>query len=854
MTDFTQHTPMMQQYLRIKAEYPHMLLLYRMGDFYECFFEDAQRAAKLLDITLTYRGNSNGQPIPMAGVPYHAADNYLAKLIAQGESAAICEQIGDPATSKGPVERKVMRIITPGTVTDETLLNEHQDNVLLAIAGDDSRGKKNYGLATLDISSGRFHVFEIDDESSLQSELTHLQPMEILVSEDFDRALLGSVRGITQRPMWDFDLTNAQRLLQQQFNTQNLAGFGCEHLTTGLCAAGALLQYAQYTQRAALPHIRALHPENRATHLLLDSSTRKHLEINHNLSGGKEHSLIHILDNTQTPMGSRCLRRWLNQPLRDVPRVEQRQQALVEILQRDLIADVQTCLYQIGDVERILARIALRSARPRDVIKLRSTLEILPKLQPFLAPCQSEMLIILSQNLQPLPELLTLLQKALSETPPLLIRDGGVLATGYDAELDELRQLSTNAGQFLIDLEKQEKERTKIATLKVGFNRIHGYYIEISRGQADNAPAHYQRRQTLKNAERFITPELKKFEDKILSAESRALAREKELYEQLLDKILVHLESLQLMAKSLARLDVLVNLAERAQTLNWVQPQFTANAIIKIIDGRHPVVEQIQPETFIPNDLDFTIQQRLLLITGPNMGGKSTYMRQNALIVLLAYTGSFVPAKIALIGPVDQIFTRIGASDELAKGRSTFMVEMTEIANILHNATAQSLVLVDEIGRGTSTYDGMALAWACAQQLASLNCYTLFATHYFELTHLEAQITTIVNIHVDATEHNNTIIFLHKIKPGAASQSYGIHVAQLAGVPFTVLQQARGKLAELENLAIQPTATVVPSKDPAIDLLHSVINELLHSIDADRLTAKDALDLVYKLKALSTSK
>lgn len=848
MTDYIQHTPMMQQYLRIKADYPQMLLLYRMGDFYECFYEDAQRAAKLLDITLTYRGNSNGQPIPMAGVPYHAVENYLAKLITQGESAAICEQIGDPATSKGPVERKVTRIITPGTVTDETLLNENQDNILLAIHCDLIRGKKTYGLATLDLSSGRFHVFEVNDDANLQNELARLQAAEILISEDFDTTILGQSRGITRRAPWDFDFNNAQRLLQQQFNTTNLAGFGCEHLSTALAAAGALLNYVQYTQRILLPHIQAIHPENRSEYLLLDSTTRKHLEINQDLSGNKENSLLHLIDHTQSAMGSRCLRRWLNQPLRDPQPVTQRHQCIDEILQRDLISDLQTNLFQIGDLERILARICLRSARPRDLIKLRSTLAILPALQFLLASCQSKMLVALTKNLQPLPELLQLLQTALIETPPLLIRDGGVLATGYDAQLDELRQLSENAGQFLVDLEKQEKEKTKIASLKVGFNRVHGYYIEISRGQADNAPTHYQRRQTLKNAERFITPELKKFEDKILSAESRALAREKELYEQLLDKILIQLTTLQQLAKSLATLDVLVNLAERAQTFHWIQPQFTAEPIIKIVNGRHPVVEYLQSETFIPNNLNFSEQNRLLLITGPNMGGKSTYMRQNALIVLLGYAGSYVPAQSALLGPVDQIFTRIGAADELSKGRSTFMVEMTEIANILHNTTAHSLVLVDEIGRGTSTYDGMALAWACATELAKINCFTLFATHYFELTQLAKQVTTITNVHVSATEHNEQIIFLHKVEPGAANKSYGLHVAQLAGVPFGVLQQARSKLLELETQATEQPALVTP--DPAIKMLNSVISDLLHSIEPDRLTAKDALDLVYKLKTL----
>jgi DNA mismatch repair protein MutS len=834
---------MMQQYLRIKADYPDILLLYRMGDFYECFFDDAQRAAKLLDITLTQRGNSAGEPIPMAGVPYHAIDNYLAKLIAQGESAAICEQIGDPATSKGPVERQVTRIITPGTVSDEALLHDTHDNLVLAIAEE----KNSFGIAYLDISSGRFEIFEVHTAAALLDELGRLKPAEIIVAENFDPQLRHQLpcRSISKRPVWEFELNTAKRLLTQQFGTKDLTGFGCETLTTAVIAAGALLHYAKHTQRQTLVHIQALKKRDLSEHISLDATTRRHLELTDSLSGNPQHSLFSILDRTQTSMGKRCLRRWLTRPLRNQQRVQHRLDAIAAILKNDVIDATQTVLKNIGDIERVLARVALKSARPRDLILLRNTLAALPALQKTLVPLTTPLLEKLKHDCQTFPELHTLLERAVVEAPPLLIRDGGVIASGYDNELDELRNLSENAGQFLVDLEIDERKKTNISTLKVGFNRIHGYYIEISRGQADNAPAHYIRRQTIKNAERYITPELKKFEDKILSAQSRALAREKMLYEQLIEQLLPHLTRLQQLAKSLAAIDVLINLAERAVTLNFVQPTLTTENKITIEQGRHPVVELMQDETFVPNDLTLDTTTRMLLITGPNMGGKSTYMRQTALIVLLAYLGSYVPAKSATIGPVDHIFTRIGASDDLSSGRSTFMVEMTEIANILNYANEKSLVLVDELGRGTSTYDGLSLAWACGLALAQCRAFTLFATHYFELTFLTEQLSAIKNIHVSATEHNDKIIFLHKVEPGPASKSYGLQVAQLAGVPPAVLTQARAKLQQLQSCSAKATQDLSAEQEATPQL-----PAMLANLELDKLSPKEALDMLYQLKKL----
>ena len=840
------HTPMMQQYLRIKAEHPDTILLYRMGDFYELFYEDAQRVSRLLDITLTARGQSGGNPIPMAGVPFHAAESYIAKLIRQGLSVAICEQIGDPKTSVGPVERQVVRILTPGTVSDAAFLDEHQDNLLLALHGQHD----HFGIATLDISSGRFQLLEVDGVEALTSELERLKPTEILVSDDHRYDFLPEGKaGIRRRPPWEFEIETATRLLTQQMQTLDLAGFGCADMSQALCAAGCLLHYARETQRTSLPHIRAIHCERREESIILDAATRRNLELITNLSGGNENTLASVLDQTATAMGSRLLKRWLNRPLRDKVILRERQQAIQNLLiDRRFLAN-HDLLSGVGDLERVLARVALKTARPRDLVELRQTLSVLPSLQAALKNSTTSLLQSLAKSIAEFPVLYELLMKAIVENPPVTIRDGGVMAQGYDSELDELLALSENAGSFLLELEEREKKRTGLSTLKVGYNRVHGFYIEISRMQAEQAPIDYIRRQTLKNAERFITPELKTYEDKALSSRESALAREKKLYDELLEKVLIDLQPLQICASALAELDVLTNLAERADSLNLCCPELTDDPGIHIIAGRHPVVEAVSKQPFVPNDAHLDEARRMLMITGPNMGGKSTYMRQVALIVLLAHIGSFIPAESATLGPIDRIFTRIGAADDLASGRSTFMVEMTETANILHNATSQSLVLLDEIGRGTSTFDGLSLAYACAEYLAKgAKAFTLFATHYFELTALADEIAIIANVHFDATEHNDKIIFLHTVNPGAANQSYGIQVAQLAGVPRQVISRAKQKLSELEN---QSHAMSASSKQ--MDLLfvepmeHPAITEL-KGVNPDELNPKQALEVLYRLK------
>ena len=845
------HTPMMQQYLRIKAEHKDMLVFYRMGDFYELFFDDAHRAAKLLNITLTARGQSAGKPIPMAGVPYHAAENYLAKLVKLGESIAICEQIGDPALSKGPVERKVVRIITPGTISDEALLEERQDNLLIAIHHD----KNQFGIATLDVASGRFRVSQVDGVESLASELERLKPAEILVSEMFEHEkLLKNFRGVRRQPVWLFESEAANRLLIEQFDTKDLTCFGCNDLPIAISAAGCLLQYANDTQRGTLPHIQSLQAERAEDSVMIDASTRRNLELTTNLSGGTENTLSEVLDKTATPMGSRLLRRWINRPLRDIQILNSRQEAIQNLLDLHLYEDCHELLRGIGDIERILARIALKSARPRDLIQLRYTFSLLPEIQNKLQNISAPLLQTIAKNISTFPEQCELLQKAIVENPPVVIRDGGVIARGYDDELDELLTLSEHAGEFLINLEKQERERTKISTLKVGYNRVHGYYIEISRAQSQHAPVEYIRRQTLKNAERFITPELKTFEDKVLSAKSRALAREKLLYEELLEKLLAHLTPLQLSAEGIATLDVLTNLAERAETLELTAPQLVEEPGVDIKSGRHLVVEQVLEDPFVPNDTMLDDHRKMLIITGPNMGGKSTYMRQTALIVLMAYIGSFVPAKSASIGPIDRIFTRIGAADDLAGGRSTFMVEMTETANILHNATEQSLVLLDEIGRGTSTFDGLSLAFAVAKHLVEkTKAFTLFATHYFELTNLPELNSNAFNIHLDAVEHHDKIVFLHAVQEGPANQSYGLQVAALAGVPRDVIKQAKQKLAQLENASVTQQQFVTNSSvqnDMFADKQDDELQRALDAINLDDITPKEALDALYKLKEL----
>ena len=778
-----------------------------MGDFYELFYEDAKTAARLLDITLTARGQSGGEPIPMAGIPYHAAEGYLARLVRLRVSVAICEQVGDPAASKGPVERKVMRIITPGTVSDEALLDDRQDNLLVSLNRRDSL----YGIATLDISRGQFTVLEVPAEEALLAELERMNPAELLLNDEqnWPDALVNRP-GTQKRPPWDFDYDTAVEQLTRQFQTKSLEGFGCEHLSVSIQSAGCLLQYARETQRTALPHIRGLQLENREDSVVLDAASRRNLELTTNLSGGREHTLMSVLDHTSTAMGSRLLGRWLNRPLRDLKRLENRQHSILAIKQNYHFEGLQPVLKGIGDIERILARVALKSARPRDLARLRDALILLPTLQGELSHIDSQSLTFLSETISEHPELASLLESAIIENPPVVIRDGGVIARGYDAELDELRALSDNAGDYLVQLEQRERDRSGLASLKVGYNRVHGYYIEISRRESDDAPVDYIRRQTLKNVERFITPELKEFEDRALSSKSRSLSREKTLYDELLDKLVDALGPLQETAMALSELDVLTNLAERAETLNLCQPELTLASGIAIEEGRHPVVEQVLTEPFVANNVSLNTQRRMLVITGPNMGGKSTYMRQTALIVLLAHVGSFVPASKAQIGIVDRIFTRIGSSDDLAGGRSTFMVEMTETANILHNATERSLVLMDEIGRGTSTFDGLSLAWSCAHYLAeSVKAYTLFATHYFELTHLPDECNTVANVHLNATEHDDRIVFLHAVQEGPANQSYGLQVAQLAGVPRHVVNQAKKRLAELEQVSSEPQSTTV---------------------------------------------
>ncbi|EML0200343.1 DNA mismatch repair protein MutS [Vibrio cholerae] len=847
------HTPMMQQYLRLKAENPDILLFYRMGDFYELFYDDAKRASELLDISLTKRGASAGEPIPMAGVPFHAVEGYLAKLVQMGESVAICEQIGDPATSKGPVERKVVRIVTPGTVTDEALLSERVDNLIAAIYHHNGR----FGYATMDITSGRFQLSEPQTEEEMAAELQRTSPRELLFPEDFSPVhLMASRQGNRRRPIWEFELDTAKQQLNQQFGTRDLVGFGVEQAKLGLCAAGCLIQYVKDTQRSALPHIRSLTWDRQDQSVILDAATRRNLELTHNLAGGTDNTLAEVLDHCATPMGSRMLKRWIHQPMRDNATLNQRLDAITELKETALYGELHPVLKQIGDIERILARLALRSARPRDLARLRHAMQQLPELHSVMSELKQPHLTELRTHAEPMDELCDLLERAIKENPPVVIRDGGVIADGYSAELDEWRDLANGATEFLERLEAEERDRHGIDTLKVGYNNVHGFYIQVSRGQSHLVPPHYVRRQTLKNAERYIIEELKQHEDKVLNSKSRALALEKQLWEELFDLLLPHLEQLQQLAASVAQLDVLQNLAERAENLEYCRPTLVQEAGIHIQGGRHPVVERVMNEPFIANPIELNPQRRMLIITGPNMGGKSTYMRQTALIALMAHIGSYVPAESASIGPLDRIFTRIGASDDLASGRSTFMVEMTETANILHNATRNSLVLMDEIGRGTSTYDGLSLAWASAEWLAKeIGAMTLFATHYFELTELPNVLPHLANVHLDAVEHGDGIAFMHAVQEGAASKSYGLAVAGLAGVPKPVIKNARAKLQQLELLSSQPAETRKPSRVDIANQLSlipepSAVEQALAGVDPDQLTPRQALDMLYQLKKL----
>jgi DNA mismatch repair protein MutS len=850
------HTPMMAQYLALKAECPDVLLFYRMGDFYELFYEDARRGARLLDIALTQRGQSAGADIPMAGVPVATLEAYLARLVRLGESVAICEQIGEPGKSKGPVERRIVRIVTPGTVTDDGLLEQRRDTLVAAVATAAPRA----GLAWLELASGRFTVMEVATPAALEAELERLKPAELLVAEGSPAAAL---EGARVRAPWHFELGVATRLLCQQFGVRDLAGFGCAGKPLAVTAAGAVLQYVQETQRQALPHLAGLVTEERDAAVLMDAATRRNLELEYSLAGRPECTLAGLLDRTATAMGARELRRWLGRPLRDTAELRRRHHAVRSLIDGARGAEFRELLRGIGDIERILARVALRSARPRDLAQLRAALNRVPEVGALAARHDSPLLAAPARALEGHPALAELLAAALVASPPHMLRDGGVIADGFDTELDELRRIASDTDSYLLELETRERARTGLASLKLAYNRVSGFYIELNRRDAENAPGDYVRRQTVKNAERFLTPELKQFEDKVLGARERSLAREKQLYEALLDRLLAALPGLQATARALALVDVLVNLAERAVELRLTEPEFVAEPRMTIIGGRHPVVESVLAGPFVPNDLELDERRRMLVITGPNMGGKSTYMRQAAQIVILARIGSFVPAERAVLGPVDRIFTRIGAADDVAGGRSTFMVEMTETANILNNATEASLVLMDEIGRGTSTFDGLSLAWAAAEHMArTVKAFTLFATHYFELTALAEQAAGVGNVHLDATEHGDALVFLHAVKQGPASRSYGLQVARLAGVPREVIGAARRYLSALERrdhdlrppgpqaeLSFAPPAAT-PDAPAAAHAPGTRLAAELAALDPDVLTPREALEALYRLKSL----
>ena len=844
----SQHTPMMRQFLAIKEAHPDELLFYRMGDFYELFYRDAEIAAPVLDITLTSRGKSAGEPIPMAGVPYHAAESYLAKLVRAGYSVAIAEQIGDPNESKGPVERKVVRVVTPGTLTDESLLDASGDALIVSVF----RHQLRAGIAWMDLSSGRFLVTEVEGDEALSAELQRLSPAELLLPEDASITTLADHVAIRRLATWQFDEDSARTQRNQHFQSRDLSGFGCDDVSLAIAAAGCLLDYVKDTQRNELPHLTSIRHERQSDSVILDAATRRNLEIDLNLHGGEDNTLFSVYNSTVTAMGTRHLKRWLHRPVRVRSVLVDRLDAVSRLAQNYAFETTRQALKPISDLERILARVALRSSRPRDLTRLRDSLWALPALVTA-TPQDANLLQALRSDIGQYPELCELLSRALVESPPVVIRDGGVLAEGYDEELDELRGISENAGEYLVDIERREREATGLSTLKVGYNRVHGYYIEISRQQSDQAPDTYQRRQTLKNVERFITPELKQFEDKALSSRSRALAREKFLYEALVERIAEDLLSLQTTSRAICDLDVLACFAERTDALSLSRPSFSDEAQLDISNGRHPVVEQVSDKPFIANNTLLNTQRRMLLITGPNMGGKSTYMRQNALIVLLAHCGAFVPADSVALSLVDRIFTRIGSSDDLASGLSTFMVEMTETANILHNATEKSLVLMDEVGRGTSTFDGLSIAWASAVALAErVRALTFFATHYFELTALPDDHSSMANVHLDATEHEDHVVFMHHIQEGPANRSFGLEVAKLAGVPTGVLLHARQKLGELESQQMVEHPPAIGGQEDLFSTptVNSPVLNVLSDIDPDQMSPKEALDALYTLKTL----
>ena len=878
MADLSSLTPMMQQYFKVKMEYPHALLFYRMGDFYELFFDDAHQAAKFLGITLTHRGKANGQPIPMAGVPYHAAEGYLARLVKAGRTVAICEQVGEGESAgsrgKAPMKRKVVRVLTPGTLTDDALLSSHQSSNLVALCVQNNQ----IGLALLDLSAG---IFKVQQQTYLTEqlpiELARLMPSEILIDEDLlDPNIIEQIKRqldcpVTRRPNVDFNLNNAQKTLCDQFSVSTLSGFGLDPLPLAKAAAAALIHYAKETQKTALPHIRSIQIEQSSDFIALDPITRRNLEIIEPLF---EHgtSLFQLINACQTAMGGRLLSRTLMQPIRDTAALEARLDATEQLLKGYHESPLRLVLKEIGDIERVLSRVALGSARPRDLVQLRHACAQLPFLRHALLPVlntqAAPLLTQIAQQLGDFNNLHQQLMAAIVEHPPVLLRDGNVIAEGYDDELDELRKIRDHAGQFLIDLEIAERQRTGINTLKIGYNRVSGYFIELTRSQAEQAPANYIRRQTLKNAERYITPELKSFEDKVLSSESRALTREKHLFEALLEELRQNIAHLQMMSAAIAHLDVLSNFAHQARLNNWARPEFSFDTGIKIQAGRHPVVQALNKAPYTPNDTFLDAQHRMAIITGPNMGGKSTFMRQTALISLLGYCGSFVPAKAAKLGPIDRIFTRIGSADDLSTGKSTFMVEMTETSQILHHATQQSLVLMDEVGRGTSTYDGLSLAWACVLDLSKrVKCLCLFATHYFELTELGGH-DGIDNYHVTVQELNGNLILLHKVQAGPASQSHGLQVAKLAGIPTHVIKDAQKRLKILEKQqqqqlqnsmqkdlfsTIEPECEIEQMEKIIEVAVHSPALDLLQNIDVDNLSPRQALEQLYQLKALSQS-
>ena len=855
-------TPSMQQYLQIKSEYPDALLFYHMGDFYELFFEDARKAAKLLDITLTSRSHGKTDSVPMAGVPIHAIDGHLAKLVRLGESAVLCDQVGDPKASSGPVERKVTRVLTPGTLVEDALLDETRDNLLAAVCLDGTVA----GIATVDLSTGRFVIKEIRNRGEeLKSELHRLQPAELLTQED--ASLPYNCPSLQKRPAWAFDGETCRRLLCEQMEVHDLNGFGCEGMTVGTAAAGVLLQYLKETQKSLLPHIKTLSVERNENYLYLDAISRTCLEIDRPMpgtGGDEKNTLVAIHDRTATAMGARCLRRWFGQPLRNRSVLQRRHDMIGNLLAHGDLDGLHTTLKRCSDIERILSRFALSSARPRDFTGLRETMRLVPDIKAFLAPLNCELARALDTKIKPHPDIVEQLDRAISDTPAATIRDGGVIKDGYDAELDEMRAINRGADNFVLELEQRERSRTGVANLKVGYNRVHGYYIEAPKSQAQQMPEEYRRTQTLKNAERFTTPELKEYEQKALSAQARALAREKQIYQTLLESIGPHLPGLQACAQAVAALDVLMALSACARLYKYKRPMLSKEPGIRISAGRHPVVERIPDTAFVPNDLVFDDARRILIITGPNMGGKSTYMRQVAQIVLLAHVGAYVPAAEAVLGPIDRIFTRIGASDDISSGRSTFMVEMTETANILNNAGANSLVLMDEIGRGTSTFDGLSLAWACTSHLADINrSFTLFATHYFELTALADEHATVHNVHIDAIEHKEKIVFLHKVKEGAASRSYGIQVARLAGIPDKVVTRAQDKLEILESQQAEKHSPQIPlllnnkpggreeeSAPTPPDYPDEVqaVFDILRDTNPDEMAPRQALEVLYRLK------